>query len=70
MVNNMNEHVKNICKLRQGNTCCRYLVISGSGFECMRGTDMKAYLDSRVAMETIVARGDNCEGKSINELNT
>jgi hypothetical protein len=66
----MNEHVKNFCKPGKGNACCRYLVISANGFECVKDTDMKAYLDARVAMETMVARGDNCEGKTVEELNS
>jgi hypothetical protein len=70
MINGINEHVKNVCKVGQGNACCRYLVISADGFECMKGTDMKAYLDARVAMETMVARADNCDGKSIKDLNS
>jgi hypothetical protein len=45
------------------------MVISASGFECVKNTDLKAYLDARVLMETMVARGDNCLGKSIEELN-
>lgn len=65
----MNDHVRNVCKLGQGNVCCRYLAIGGQGFECMKNTEMKAYLDSRVLMETIVARGNNCEGKTGEELN-
>jgi hypothetical protein len=36
----------------------------------MKGSEMKAYLDSRVAMETMVARGDNCPGKETKELNS
>jgi hypothetical protein len=66
----MNEQVKNVCKLGQGNACCRYLVIGPMGFECVKNTDMKDYLDARVAMETMVARADNCEGKTIPELNS
>ena len=65
----MNAHVKNVCKIGQGHDCCRYMVISASGFECVKNTDLKAYLDARVLMETMVARGDNCLGKSIEELN-
>ncbi len=65
----MNNQVRNVCKAGQGNACCRYLVIGPMGFECVKDTDLKAYLDSRVAMETMVARGDNCDGKSIQELN-
>jgi hypothetical protein len=66
----MNEQVRNICKAGQGNACCRYLVIGPMGFECVKSTDLKDYLDARVAMETMVARGDNCEGKTIPELNS
>ena len=65
----MNDHVRNVCKAGQGNACCRYLVIGSMGFECMKNTELKPYLDSRVAMETIVARGDNCSSKSVEELN-
>ena len=65
----MNDQVKNICKAGQGNACCRYLVIGTMGFECVRDADLKAYLDARVAMETMVARGDNCSGKTVEELN-
>jgi hypothetical protein len=66
----MNEQVKNVCKIGQGNACCRYLVIGAQGFECVRDTEMKVYLDARVAMETMVARGDNCSGKTVEELNS
>ena len=65
----MNEQVKNVCKAGQGNACCRYLVIGIHGFECVKQTDMREYLDARVAMETMVARADNCPGKTIEELN-
>ena len=65
----MNEQVKNVCKAGQGNACCRYLVIGTRGFECVRDTEMKAYLDARVAMEMMVARADNCNGKTVGELN-
>jgi hypothetical protein len=70
MINGINDHVKNVCKVGQGNACCRYLVISASGFECVKKTDMKAYLDARVAMETMIARADNCDGKEIKDLNS
>lgn len=68
-MNKTTEHIKNVCKIGQKNLSCRYLIITGRGFECMKNTDMKGYLDSRVAMETMVARGDNCEGKTVEFLN-
>ena len=54
------DKVKSICKIGQGNECCRYLVCGASGFECVKGTDTGKFLDSRVAKGTITARGDNC----------
>jgi len=63
------EHVKNVCKIGQGHDCCRYLVVGPNGFECMKNTSLAPVLDKRVTDETISARGDNCEGKTIEELN-
>lgn len=65
----MTEHIKEVCKIGQGHQCCRYLVMGGKGFECAKHTELKMLLDTRVATETITARGDNCEGKSVAELN-
>ena len=65
----MKDHVKNVCKMGQRNECCRYLTIGSGGFECAKHTSLKSVLDIRVATETIVARGDNCEGKNVEDLN-
>lgn len=65
----MNNQIKNICKIGQIHDCCRYLVMGTKGFECMKNTSMSTLLDKRVETETIVARGDNCEGKNILEFN-
>lgn len=53
----------------QGHACCRYLILGSSGFECAKGTPGGAMLDMRVRTESIVARGDNCDGLSIKTLN-
>lgn len=66
----MNEHIKNVCKIGQGHDCCRYLMMGAGGFECAKHSSLQALLDSRVEMKTIVARGDNCEGKTIKELSS
>lgn len=64
----LSEHILNVCKIGQGHDCCRYLVMGTEGFECAKHTELKTLLDNRVATETITARGDNCEGKTIEEL--
>jgi len=65
----MNEVVKDVCKIGQGHMCCRYLVMGTRGFECVKHSAMATLLDNRVETETITARGDNCDGKTIAELN-
>ena len=66
----LNEHVKNVCKIGQGNICCRYLVVGPKGLECMKNiVEMKEHLDEKVEAKLMVARGDGCNGKTIEELN-
>lgn len=65
----LNEHVKNVCKIGKGNACCRYLVVGPKGLECVKHIqEMKEHLDEKVTGMTIVARGDNCDGRTIDEL--
>jgi hypothetical protein len=65
----MNDQIKNVCKIGQGSDCCRYLMMGPKGFECAKHTELKTLLDKRVMLKTITAQGDNCEGKTIEELN-
>lgn len=65
----MNDIIKDICKIGQGHQCCRYLVMGTQGFECAKHSELAKLLDQRVETQTITARGDNCEGKTIEELN-
>jgi len=58
----MKDYVKNTCRIGQGISCCRYLVMGPGGFECVKKTSLKATLDFRVASGTITAQADNCEG--------
>lgn len=84
----MNDHLKNVCKIGQGNLCCRYLAGSPLGFECLKANDgqvqtlldrltgetrlrsAKEIVDERVASNDMIARGNNCEGKETEFLNT
>jgi hypothetical protein len=59
-----NKHVNNVCKMGQGASCCKYLVMApGKGWECMR-TDPanKKVIDDNWAKTPHVAQGDNCNG--------
>lgn len=59
----MARHVDEVCKIGQGNECCRYLAADYRGLVCIKLTSLKAQVDRRVATETMVARGDNCDGQ-------
>ena len=65
----MNDHVKGVCKIGQAHDCCRYLAMGGEGFECLKNTSLAVTIDTRVMMGTIYAQANNCEGKTIQELN-
>lgn len=55
--------VKNVCKIGQGASCCRYLVVGNAGLECAKcAPTLKSQLDGRVAMGLFTAIGDNCAG--------
>lgn len=65
----MNKNVQDVCKIGQGYDCCRYLMVGTNGFECAKNTGLKVVLDNRVERKTITARGDNCPGLKMEELN-
>ena len=57
------KQIKEVCKLGQGEKCCRYLICGGEGFECAKlMTPLKYDIDYKAS--TMSAKGDNCEGKS------
>lgn len=58
------EHLP-VCKMGQGEECCRYLVMA-PGFSCAKKTSLAGTIDTRVFLEQMTARGDNCEG--LNEV--
>jgi hypothetical protein len=65
----LTNHIKNVCKIGQGNACCRYLTVAPNGWNCEKLSSLKTYLDNRVTTNSIVAQGDNCEGKTTEFLN-
>ncbi|OGC62472.1 hypothetical protein A3J33_02270 [candidate division WWE3 bacterium RIFCSPLOWO2_02_FULL_53_10] len=56
------EHVKLVCKIGQGQECCRYLLGSPEGFECGKGGGFTELLNERAVNNSMAAQGDNCEG--------
>ena len=53
---------KEVCKIGQGNECCRYLTLSSLGFLCGKHTELRSVLNAKVDRGEMVAQGDNCEG--------
>lgn len=60
----MEKYVREICKIGQGNDCCRYLTVGGNGFECAKLGSLKGILDQRAKAKTMHAQSDNCDGLS------
>ena len=54
-----NDFVKATCRPGRGADTCKYLMMSGAGWECAKITGMKAVIDVR---DDMTAKGDNCPG--------
>lgn len=57
------EHVKSTCRPGADAATCRYLTMSASGWGCEKHTFLADLLDERVRKNTVIAQGDNCEGR-------
>lgn len=55
-------HAKDICKLGQSESCCRYLMIGGKDFQCAKLTLHKDSINKKVENGELNAQGDNCDG--------
>lgn len=65
---NRTNTIKDICKIGQGKDCCRYLTRAVFGWECAKlDPSMKTQIDQRVFR--MKAQGDNCDGKTVGEIN-
>jgi hypothetical protein len=59
------EHVSKVCKIGQGASCCKYLVM-GKAWECMRVDPAnKKVIDDNWAIHPHVSQGDNCKGYGV-----
>lgn len=57
-----NDHLVSVCKYRQGEQCCKYIVYltKVKDFCCSKNVEhLKNQVDSQANM---IAKGDNCEG--------
>jgi hypothetical protein len=54
---------KQVCKVGQGQDCCRYITMAPDGFSCAKHTGLRGLLDLRAERKAIIARGDNCLGR-------
>jgi len=55
------EHMEEVCKIGQGNDCCRYLSVAPEGIICAKDDPtLKSSLDRMVIQ--MKAKGDNCKG--------
>ena len=53
------EEVKTICRFGQGEKCCAFLVMSSTGFECIRMSyPTNGSIFSRLEMGTMNAKGE------------
>lgn len=56
--------VKSLCKIGQGDACCRYLTMGSDGWGCAKlSRELRKQIDERVTAGTMNAKGDNCSGK-------
>ena len=63
-------HLRAHCKPGAGASCCRYLLMGASGWGCAKlNPAVAGTLDRRVALATMTARGDNCEGRQLEGKN-
>ena len=54
------ERLETVCKIGEGENCCRYIVLGVEGFCCAKNTDFKDIIDSSIGHMT--AKACNCEG--------
>ncbi|MBU0899057.1 MAG: hypothetical protein KKB03_00425 [Nanoarchaeota archaeon] len=57
------EHLKDVCKLKQGEKTCAFLSFGSEDFICTKGTNLEKEIRRRLEAGIMVAKGDNCDGK-------
>lgn len=58
----MDDYVRKVCKLGQGENACSFLMPYLDIFECAKGTVAERLINKRREEGRIKAKGDNCEG--------
>lgn len=55
-------HLETVCKFRQGEATCSFLVIGGDGSKCGKDSSFEKMIRQRRSEGTMGAKGDNCSG--------
>ena len=55
-------HLNQVCKIGQGNECCRYIIAGSQGIGCAKHTELNKVIDAKVNAGEMTAQGDNCAG--------
>lgn len=58
------DYIDNVCKMGQREDTCAYLALGRNGFECAKDSELRLYIEHRLAAGTLRAKGDNCPGWS------
>jgi hypothetical protein len=62
-------HVLTVCKLGAMAECCRYLMMSPTGWDCAKlQPQYRVTIDIQAAEGKMKALGDHCDGKTAQEL--
>jgi hypothetical protein len=58
------EDLSGICRKWDGEKACRYIGMIDGSFYCLNNTSLQRTIDERVESNSMVAKGNNCKGKS------
>ncbi|MFO1150965.1 MAG: hypothetical protein U1E62_21530 [Alsobacter sp.] len=56
-------YVISTCQPGKGERTCRYLCGSATGWSCEKLTELREHIDRRMALGSMNATGDNCDGR-------
>lgn len=51
-----------VCKFGKGQATCSFLIVSGDGLQCLKGSSLESAIRQRRQEDSMGAKGDNCSG--------